>query len=142
MLDIVKKWFNRYFFEEEALILLLLIVVSLVIVITMGNVLAPIIAAIILAYLIEGMTDRLIKRGMPEGFSVWLTFVVFIGAFFAVMFVLLPLAWQQMSNLFAELPGMVSRLQTVLIVLPEQYPTVFSESQIQQFTQLAATELE
>jgi len=141
MLDIVKKWFNRYFFEEEALILLLLIVVSLVIVITMGNVLAPIIAAIILAYLIEGMTDRLIKRGMPEGFSVWLTFVVFIGAFFAVMFVLLPLAWQQMSNLFAELPGMVSRLQTVLIVLPEQYPTVFSESQIQQFTQLAATEL-
>ena len=141
MLDIVKKWLNRYFFKEEALVLLLLIVLSLVIVITMGNVLAPIIAAIILAYLIEGMTIRLINRGMSEGLAVWLTFTVFMGAFFAVMFVLLPLAWQQMSNLFAELPGMVNRLQTVLIVLPEQYPTVFSESQIQQFTQLATTEL-
>lgn len=141
MLDIVKKWFNRYFFEEEALVLLVLIVASLLIVITMGDVLAPVIAAIILAYLIEGLTVRLINRGMSEGFAVWLTFIVFMGAFLAVMFVLLPLAWQQMSNLFAELPGMVSRLQTVLIVLPEQYPTVFSESQIQQFTQLAATEL-
>lgn len=141
MLDIVKKWFNRYFFEEEALILLLLIIASLLVVITIGNVLAPIIASIILAYLMEGMAVRLINRGVPETLAVWLTFTVFIGAFFAVMFVLLPMAWQQLSNLFAELPGMVDRLQSTLSVLPEQYPTVFSESQIQQFTQLAATEL-
>lgn len=141
MLDIVQKWFNRYLFEEEALILLLLIVFGLVIVITMGGVFAPIIAAIILAYLIEGMTDKLINYGVRESLAVWLTFTVFIGAFFAVMFVLLPMAWKQMGNLFVELPGMVKRLQTVLIVLPEQYPAIFSELQIQKFTKLAEAEL-
>jgi len=141
IMNILSKWFNRYFFEEEALLLFAILVVGTLVVVTMGNVLAPVIASIILAYLMEGLTVRLIRRGVPERLAVWATFAVFIGFFFAVLLVLLPLAWQQLTRLFAELPGMASRIQALLIVLPQEYPSIFTEAQIRQFAQVATSEL-
>lgn len=141
MLSILKKWVDQIFAEEEALLLLVLIIASLLIIITMGTVLAPVITSMIFAFMMQGMIVKLRQKNMPQWLALLIAFVVFIGSFFILLFVVVPMAWQQMSNLFNELPGMIAQWQQLLMLLPEQYPTLISEAQIQEWVGLAKAEL-
>jgi putative permease len=141
MIHILRKWLDKIFFEEESIILLLIIVGSLLIVISMGNVLAPVITSMILAFMMEGMIAQLMARKAPQWLAVSIAFLVFAGSFFLALLVVLPLAWNQMTHLFDELPGMMTQWQQMMLVLPEQYPTIFSETQIHEWMVLARSEL-
>ena len=141
MISILKKWVDQIFAEEEALLLLLLIGASLLLVVTMGNVLAPVITSIILAFMMQGMIVRLCQYGVPQWLALLTAFMVFIGSFFVLLLVVIPIVWQQMSNLFNELPGMLGQWQQLLMLLPERYPTLISEGQIQEWMSMASAEL-
>ena len=108
---------------------------------TMGNVLGPVITSMILAFMMQGIITQLTKRRVPRWLAVSIAFSIFVGTFFVALLVILPLAWNQMTNLFNELPGMLSEWQQLLLVLPERYPSFISESQIQEWMVLAKAEL-
>jgi len=141
MFKILKKWLDQIFVEEESIVLLLMIVSGLIIVVTMGAVLAPVITSIILAFMMEGLILQMMARKIPSWLAVSIAFVVFVGSFFMAMLVVLPLAWNQMSTLFTELPGMLLKGQQLLLVLTERYPSVFNEQQIQEWMVLVRSEL-
>ena len=63
MLGIVRSWFDRLFAEEETVVLLLLIVACLLLMLTLGNVLVPIVASIVLAFMMQGIIARLSSMG-------------------------------------------------------------------------------
>jgi putative permease len=140
MISILKKWVDQIFAEEEALLLLLLIAAALVVVITMGHVLAPVITSIILAFMMQGVILRLRQYNVPHWLAVLSAFMVFIGSFFILLLVVVPMAWQQMSNLFNELPRMLAQGQELLMLLPERYPNLISEGQIQEWVGLVKAE--
>ena len=141
MLDIFKKWYERYLFEEESVLLLVLLALCLVLLATIGDILAPLLTALVLAYLMQGVANRLTRQGLPQwvGFSV--SFLVFVGAFFGITLGLLPLVWRQLVSLASETPRMLEQGRHWLGVLPEQYPEIFSEEQLNQLMALAQTEL-
>lgn len=141
MVEVLKKWIDQIFVEEEAIILLLIIFGSLLLMITMGNVLAPVVSSLILAFMMQGVIDQLMRRNVPQWAAVSVAFFIFVGSFLLALLVVLPLAWQQMTKLFNELPGMLSQLQQLLLILPERYPLLFSESQVQEWAILARAEL-
>jgi len=141
MFTVLKKWLNQIFVEEESIVLLLMIISGLIIIITMGTVLAPVITSIILAFMMQGLILQMVARKIPSWLAVSIAFVVFVGSFFMAMLVVLPLAWNQMSTLFDELPGMLLKGQQLLLVLTERYPSVFNEQQIQEWMVLARSEL-
>lgn len=141
MFSVLKKWLDQIFVEEESIVLLLMIISGLVIIVTMGAVLAPVITSIILAFMMQGLIVQLVNRKIPSWLAVSIAFFVFVGSFFMAMLVILPLAWNQMSNLFDELPGMLSKWQQLLLALTERYPAVFNEQQIQEWINLARSEL-
>ncbi|MFK7831513.1 MAG: AI-2E family transporter [Congregibacter sp.] len=132
MLEIFKKWYVRYLSEEESVLLLVLVLVSLMLLATIGDVLAPLLAALVMAFLVQGMVNILCRLGMPPwlGFSV--AFTAFIGVFFAVLLGLLPLVWRQFLGLLAEFPRMVDQGREFLEVLPARYPEVFTSGQVNQ----------
>ncbi len=130
MKKILDNWVSRYFGDEEAVLLALLLLVSLVAVLTMGHVLAPIVAALVLAFLLQGVVARLERWRVPHLVSVITVFVLFIGVLLAVMVFLIPLVGRQATNLVAEVPRMVSQWQQALLALPEQYPHLISEQQL------------
>ena len=132
MLEIFNKWSERYLFEEESVLLLVLVALSLILLATIGDILAPLLAAIVLAYLVQGVVNLLRRLGMPEWLGLAIAFTMFIGLFFAVLLGLLPLVWRQSIGLLAELPRMVEQGQELLYVLPERYPELFSLDQIDQ----------
>ncbi|MEE8058724.1 MAG: AI-2E family transporter [Pseudomonadales bacterium] len=141
MFKVLKKWLDQIFVEEESIILLLIIFGSLLVVISMSAVLSPVIISIILAFMMQGLTAQLVVRKIPHWVAVSVAFIVFVGSFAMVLLVVLPLVWQQMTHLFNELPGMLQQWQKLMLVLPERYPTIFTEVQIQEWMALARSEL-
>lgn len=141
MLDIFKKWYERYLFEEEAVLLLVLLTLSVVLLMTIGDVLVPVLVSIILAYLMQGMATQLQSHGLPQWFGFGFSFVVFIGAFFGFTLGLLPLAWRQLVSLAGETPRMLERGRELMGVLPEQYPEFVSQQQINEIVGLFQSEM-
>lgn len=127
MREVLTRWYQRYLSEEEAVILLMLLIVAFVVMLMFGDILAPVLVAVILAYLMQGVANVLRHRGVPAELSVALSTVLFLGGFFAVLFVVAPLVWRQLVALVREAPAMIEAGRKVLVTLPEEYP-VFSPS--------------
>ncbi|GGO80656.1 AI-2E family transporter [Marinobacterium nitratireducens] len=141
MRKIFGKWIDQYFSDEEAILLALLLALGLAVILMLGQPLGPVFAGIILAFLMQGPVDWLESRGVPHLLAVSLVFVAFIGLFLGMLLFVMPKAWTQLVNLFNELPRMVSQVQALLLLLPQKYPDVFSESQVRELIQLATAEL-
>lgn len=127
MIKIFRKWMHRYFADQEAVLVVVLLAAAVIILMTMGTILAPMIASIIIAFLMEGMVARLNGRGLPHIVSVSVTFLVLVGAMALVLLVVLPGLWQQVVNLISEIPRMLQSAQQEAASLPEKYPSIFGE---------------
>jgi len=141
MIEIFRKWYRRYLYEEESVLLLVLLSVAVVLLMTIGDILAPVLAAIVLAYLAEGLSAQLQRIGLPHWLGVTVSYLVFVGVFFGVSFALLPLAWRQMLSLVSEMPSMLEQWQQFLGVLPDRYPHVLSPEQLAGLVSIAQREL-
>ena len=86
VLEIFQKWYQRYFFEEESIVLLVLLAIALVVLATVGDIITPVLAAIVLAYLMQGISAYCVRRGLPQWLGVTLSFVIFVGLFFGFLF--------------------------------------------------------
>lgn len=139
MIQVFKKWLNDYFADEEAISLLLILVCALLLVIYAGHMLTPVIIAIIIAYLLQGVVQQL-TRWLPETVAVSLTFVFFCGLFLLALFLALPIIGKQLTNLVAELPKLVRQLQALLLELQGRYPHLLSQQQTDELVALAARE--
>lgn len=137
MITIFKGWIDRYFSNEEAVLLIVLIVASLVIVLTMGAILAPMIASIIIAFLMQGVVARLRSWGAPHWAAVTVAFTLLIVMLASLLLVLFPVIWQQLARFFAEIPRMLGEWQEVLLLLPENYPELITSEQVESI--MAAT---
>ena len=141
MREVLTRWYQRYLSEEEAVILLMLLVVALVVMLVFGEILAPVLVAVILAYLMQGVANVLRHRGVPAELSVALSTLLFLGGFFAVLFVLAPLVWRQLVALIREAPAMIEAGRKVLVTLPEEYPVFFTQQQVNELTAAIQAEM-
>jgi len=141
MLEIFNKWYRRYLFEEESVLLLVLLTLSVVLLMTIGDILAPVLASLILAYLMQGVATQMQRHGLPQWLGVSVAFVVFVGGFFGFILGLLPLAWRQLLALAGEMPRMLDQGRHLLSVLPERYPDFVSQAQVNELVALAQNEL-
>ena len=120
MLNVLRSWIHRYFSDEEAVVLGVLLVVAFATVLTLGHMLAPVIAGLVLAYLMQGLVGALERIKLPHLVAVWLVFLMFIGLLTVCILFLAPLMWQQVLTLFNELPRMLVEWQSLLLLLPER----------------------
>ncbi|GAA6135270.1 AI-2E family transporter [Oceaniserpentilla sp. 4NH20-0058] len=141
MMRLIKSWVEQYFSDEEALFLLLLLIVGFVIVLTLGSVLAPAIASVIVAYLLQGPVLALKNRGMGHNLASILVFITFVIVCLAILLIIVPAVWAQVAQLFAELPKMISKGHDLLVILPERYPQLFSEDQIRAVSKTIGEEI-
>ncbi|CAA0111289.1 Putative transport protein [Halioglobus japonicus] len=141
MLDIFKKWYRRYLSDEESVLLLVLLTVSVTLLMTIGDILAPVLASIVLAYLAQGLSAQLQGFGLPRWLGVAVSYLVFVGVFFGFCFALLPLVWRQMLSLVSQMPDMLETTRQFLGVLPERYPHIVSRVQLSELIAVAQTEI-
>ncbi|RZW13487.1 MAG: AI-2E family transporter, partial [Desulfobulbaceae bacterium] len=141
MRKLLHDFYERYFHDDESLILIILLALALLILYLFGNDLAPVFAAIIIAYLMQAPINGLTSFGVPRVASFALVYTLFMGAFLGLLLVVLPQVWNQLSRLVNELPRLVSQWQDSLILLPESYPSLFTEQQVEELVGSARGEL-
>ena len=138
---LVRGWYHRYFSDPQALILALLLLTGLAVVLLLGGLLTPVVASIVLAYVLEALVLRLVRLGLPRVLAVWLVFLLFLGALLVAVFALLPLLWRQLIELVQQLPEMVSRGNEMLATLPERYPNLVTAAQIDELASVVRGQL-
>ena len=141
MKELIRSWFYRYFSDPQVFILGFLLLLGFAFVLFLGNTLIPVFAAVVIAYLLDGMVTRLHRWRIPRKIGVTVVFVLFMVGLFLVIIVLLPLLSRQIGQLLQQLPSMVASAQKELMQLPERYPEVISEIQIEQIIGFLGPEL-
>lgn len=141
MLQVLKDWSDRYLGDEEAVLLMLLLVGSLVLVLTMGVILGPVIASVIIAFLMQGLVTKLESWNVPHRLAVTLATLVLMAGMMGSILFLMPVIWQQLVRLFGEIPGMLIEWQSLLLLLPEKYPQLVSPEGVQAVIDAAGGEL-
>ncbi|WP_335943612.1 AI-2E family transporter [Pseudomonas sp. G166] len=132
MFKVLRDWIQRYFSDEEAVVLAVLLFLAFTAVLTLGGMLAPVLAGMVLAYLMQGLVTTLERLRLPGAVAVGLVFALFMGLLLVFIVVIVPLLWHQLVTLFNELPGMLAKWQSVLLLLPERYPHLVSDEQVLQ----------
>ncbi len=128
-MQLITNWFKRTFSDPQVMLLTVLLVLGFVIVVFMGHMLAPVLASLVIAYLLEGLVALLERRHAPRLLAVTVVIVLFMIFVTLVMFGLLPLLSQQATQLVQQLPNMIAEGQQLLMALPERYPEIFSQQQ-------------
>ncbi|RMQ82350.1 hypothetical protein ALP97_01405 [Pseudomonas salomonii] len=141
MFKVLRDWIQRYFSDEEAVVLAVLLFLAFTAVLTLGGMLAPVLAGMVLAYLMQGLVTTLERLRLPGGVAVGLVFALFMGLLVVFIVVVLPLLWHQLITLFNELPGMLAKWQSLLLLLPERYPHLVSDEQVLQAIEVARGEI-
>ena len=124
MINIFKQWIHRYFSDQEAVALLIILAMLFGIILSMGRILAPAIAALVFAYLMQGLVNQLTRRHVPQFLAVMMVFTAFMAVMLLTILVVIPLVWEQILHLVNALPMMVRQGQQLLMTLPETHPTL------------------
>ena len=130
MINAIRAWFERHFSDPQVIGLAAVLIVGFAILYLAGEMLTPVIASVVIAYLLEGLVGLLERKRVPRLAAVLVVFVAFMTALLFVMFGLLPLLSRQATQLVQQLPTMIGRGQDLLLALPNQYPELFSQEQV------------
>lgn len=133
MLNVLQRWYERHFSNPQVAILALLLLAGLAFILVLGDVLAPVLASAVLAYLLEGLVGKMNGWGIPRIWAVLMVFTVFLAAFLVTTFGIAPLASRQLTAFFNELPDMVVEGKHALMQLPQKHPGFVTVDQINSF---------
>ena len=131
MFELVKRWYLNKFSDPNAVTLLLMLLLLVLFLYIFGQLLLPVLVALVIAYLLELPVSSLQKAGLGRLLAVLVMMSLFVGVMTTAGLLILPLLWQQLSHLLQELPVMVEQGKSFLMHLPDQYPTLISKEQVQ-----------
>lgn len=130
-MQVIKDWFKRNLSDPQVVILTAFLVVGTLVIMYMGRILAPVLASVVIAYLLEGIVRALERRKVSRLPAVLAVFSVFMAFLLVLLFGLLPMLSRQVVNLaVSELPDMISIARKQLEQLPDQYPEFVSQEQV------------
>ncbi|MCF8110657.1 MAG: AI-2E family transporter [Desulfobacteraceae bacterium] len=141
MLRMIREWFQNRFSDPQMVILWAILLGGFIGIILLGKMLQPVFVGLIIAYLLEGIINRLQGLHIPRTIAVGVTFTLFMICLLALVIGLLPLLSRQIAQLIQELPALIANGQKQLMQLPEKYPELISEEQVKQIIGFLKTEL-
>lgn len=125
MFQLIQAWFRRYFADPQASVLLLMVIFAIVIIAGFGAIIAPLIAGLVLAYLLDAVIEPLNRFcRLPRWLAISVVFLVFVGVLVLFFLWFVPLIYRQMSQFLAEVPSMIAGFHLFLRQLPERYPAI------------------
>ena len=132
MIEMFKSWYNRRFTDPQAMGLAAILLFGFVSIYFFSDLIAPLLVAIVLAYLLEWPV-RLLNEKLkcPRLVAAMLVLGSFISLVFVIVLVLIPNLWAQLANLLSDLPHMFNRFNEWLLSLPERYPELIDAQTVE-----------
>lgn len=130
ILDWISDWTRRILPNPQAVSFAIFLIVISLLVISLGQMLMPVLAAGVIAYLLEGIVMQGVRRRVPRFAAVLVVYVLFLAFVAFLLVALLPSLYQQTMQLLQQLPGWVTRGQVLVMELPAKYPDFITEEQL------------
>lgn len=124
MLGMLLQWYRRRFSDPEAIALLVILLVGFGILFFFHSLLAPLLVAIVMAYLLEWPTARLERLGCSRTLAASIVLIFSVGILMLLTLVVAPIAWQQGIYLIRDMPTMLNHLSDFAATLPKRYPAL------------------
>jgi len=140
-MDQIREWFRRHFSDPQVVALAVLLLVVGIAIAFMGRLLAPFLAGVVIAYLLDAPANRLRAMGCPHLLAVSLVFLAFIGLSLFAALALLPMLFGQLSQLATLLPTMIGQAQELLLELPQRYPKLIDPEAVLEISAAARQQL-
>ncbi len=128
--DQFKSWVDRVFSDPQVLILAVLLVIGCILIVVLSDILMPVFAAGVIAYLLNSIVELLAKIKMPRLPAVLLVYGLFLTLVTFILLAIIPLLYQQTVQLIQQSPLLINRAQEAILQLPEHYPNFVSADQI------------
>jgi len=140
-MNALSAWFRRYFSDPQVVFLSVALVIGFGVVLILGDMLTPVLASLVIAYLLEGLVGVFVRLGWPRLVGVLIVYVAFMLFVVLVLFWVMPLVSRQVTDLIQQLPNMIAKGQQVLMQFPERHPDMITAGEIQALIELIRTEL-
>ncbi|APS56886.1 AI-2E family transporter [Piscirickettsia salmonis] len=131
MFHVIRNWFKLHFSDPESSVLILLLIFGFLMIWLTGALLAPVLAALVITFLLEVLVTGLKRLGLSRLPAFLLVYLIFIALLAAVVFIILPLLIHQFGQLATEAPRMIEHGRKWLLLLPERFPDYISAVDIQ-----------
>lgn len=134
MLNTFKSWYQRRLGDPQVAALLAILLFVFLAIYFFSDIIAPLLIALVLAYLLEMPINFLSKKvKLPRMLATIFVFGGFLGLALLVFLGLVPTLWNQTISLLSDLPAMFNLLNEWLLQLPEHYPEIIDYSMIDAF---------
>lgn len=118
MIKLIKDWYEDNFTDPNQVSLALVLIFSVIVTYVLVQTIAPILVAIVLAYMLEGLVQHLIKiTKATRHFSVIVVFFLFLIISILTLFMLLPLLLDQLTLLVKSLPEIFNKSKQLILGL-------------------------
>jgi putative permease len=117
--------------NTQAVYLAAILIISFVLIYYSSDLLMPVFASIVIAYLLESLVKKAQVYKVPRWLAVYLVFFTFLTCLGFLLFFLMPVISQQAIELVQNIPSIINRAQTEIMRLPNRYPQLLSEGKIQ-----------
>ena len=142
MFKFFKEWYDSHLTDPNQVALALIILsISLITYILLATV-TPILVAIILAYMLEGLVHRFSENySLKTNTVVLLVYFSFIAISMIILFLILPLMIDQFTLFVKSLPSILEKGKTLLLNFTSSDKTLITESQLTNIFSALNTEI-
>ncbi|WNV03323.1 AI-2E family transporter [Candidatus Methylospira mobilis] len=141
IIEWLSNWVRCIFPNVQAVSFATLLVVGVLCVVTLGNLLMPVFAAAVIAYLLDSLVRLAVRERIPRTLAVVMVYLFFLALVFFVLIGLLPLLYQQVGELIKQLPAMMSQVQLFVMQLPQHHPSLITAKQVDEIIATLRSEL-
>ncbi len=116
--------------DSQAVALALILLVGFLSIYFLADILMPVLVAVVIAYLLEGIIYKAENWKIPRFIAVTLVFSVFMAGLIFLLLILMPILYEQTLQLVQHTPAMIRSIQEEILRLPELYPQLISEDKL------------
>ena len=121
MLNYLKQWYEENFTDPNQVSLALIVIFSVLITYILVQTISPILVAIVLAYMLEGLVQNLMKTAhIVRNISVILVFFIFLILSVITLFMLIPLLLDQLTLFVKSLPEIFDKSKNLILGMYDQ----------------------
>ncbi len=121
MLSYLKQWYEENFTDPNQVSLALIVIFSVLITYILIQTISPILVAIVLAYMLEGLVQNLMKTAhIVRNISVILVFFIFLVLSVITLFMLIPLLLDQLTLFVKSLPEIFDKSKNLILGMYDQ----------------------
>ena len=121
-MQLFERWRHQYLDNPQVVFLVLFLGLIFSLIVFAGNIFAPIITSLIIAYVLDGGVTSLKNYGLSRTASLSLIYLLFVVLVVTSVFWIVPLLSQQVATFLGDLPAMIARGRESLMQLPHRYP--------------------